>query len=83
MSQIIIKLTELQNKLNDLYETYSITLLNSTTKKNIADDIEINVFEHITDAIDEIDIIIENIHNESYDDDEFDLDNVSDDDDDF
>lgn len=83
MSQLIIQLTELQTKLNDLYEQYSVTLLSTTTKKNISDDIEINVFEHITDAIDEIEIIIENIHNENYDDDEYDLDDVSDDDDDF
>lgn len=80
MSQIIIELSELQNKLNNIYDRYSSTILNTATKKGITDDIELNVFEHITDAIDEIDIIIENIHNDQYDEDEFDLDDDLDDD---
>lgn len=64
-SETLKKLISLKDELNNILEN-SETLLDSTDSLELQQEIEKNVINYITETIDEIDIILENIENGDY-----------------
>jgi RNA polymerase-binding transcription factor DksA len=61
------QLNTLRDNLNELYENSTDKLIESTNSNDLQNEIQRNVINYITETIDQIDIIMENIDNGEYD----------------
>ena len=71
----IKQLLSIKDELNTIIEGESDKLLDSTNSPDLQEELQINVLNYILETIEQIDIILENIESEEYDqnpDDEFD-----------
>jgi RNA polymerase-binding transcription factor DksA len=74
-SKTLKQLLSLKDELSGALETKSDKLLDSTTSAELQEEIQRNVINFISETIEQIDIILENIENGGYDeefDEEFD-----------
>jgi len=62
------QLSSIKDELNDLLETKSDNLIDSTNSTELQVEIQKNVIDYISETIEQIDIILEEIEDGSYDD---------------
>jgi RNA polymerase-binding transcription factor DksA len=67
-SKTLKQLTSFRDELNGILENKSDKLLDSTNSLELQEEIERKVVNFLSETIEEIDIIIENIENGEYDD---------------
>jgi RNA polymerase-binding transcription factor DksA len=61
------QLNTLRDNLSELHENSTDKLIESTNSNDLQNEIQRNVINYITETIDQIDIIMENIENGEYD----------------
>jgi hypothetical protein len=61
------QLNTLRDNLSELHENSTDKLIESTNSNDLQNEIQRNVINYITETIDQIDIIMENIDNGEYD----------------
>ena len=69
-SSILNQLNSIREELTDIIDGKSEKLIDSTRSIKLKDEIQKNVLDMITQTIDEIDTIVDDIDNNEYDDEE-------------